>query len=282
MNRFTLFYIFGLGVLTCPQAQAAPKDTFTSFDQMINLKYGDECSWEAEELRLNFSMTYMELKGMHKKLEAMLAFIDFQDKIMKMGQPICDASQLYVCNKDTRKCDCGEPGSVLILGDKSRTSFVTEQDESSNATVCRYALDQYCIPPTRSLSSSSSSMSNENLTCVHGSACVGRETKKACSFLDLLIEGFRTLRDDPTNMGHALLKQLVKGKVCSCQMQDPASNNNNNLTDDEEQIDSSGNDKGTQTHASGIMKRDVFSNDNEPNFQRLSVLGNLPSLDFNM
>jgi len=280
MNGLKLFYIFGLGILSCPNVQAAPKATYASFDQMLNLKHGDECSWEAEELRLNFSMTYMELIGLNKKMEAMLAFVDFKDKLMALGQPICDASQLNVCNKNTGKCDCGEPGSVLILGDKSSSSFVTEQDESSNTTVCHYAIDQYCIPQNFTVKppSTSSSSSTEFLKCATGSVCVSRETKKTCSFIDFLMEALRTLRDDQSNVGHALLKQLVEGKVCYCQM-DPGTDDNK-LSEDEDQVDTKGNSI-KQPHAS-IMKRDVLSNDNERNIQSLSVLGSLPSLDLIM
>jgi len=188
------------------QAQAAPQKKFTSLEEMPDLKYGDPCSWEAEELRLNFSSSL--LKG--GIAESTKLAETFTKQIVELGEPLCDALELNVCNKETRRCDCGEPGSVLALGDKSPLSFTVEEDESGNQK-CRFAVGAYCNPKDFMVSL------KRDTECAKGSSCLAKDTGKECSFKALLL---KALLNGRGFTGNDFMKEMTTGAFCSCKAEE--------------------------------------------------------------
>jgi len=186
------------------QAGAAPSKKFTSLEDMPDLKYGDPCSWEAEELRLNFTGNLLK-RGIE---ESTTSIETFTKQIVRLGEPLCNALELTVCNKDTGKCDCGEPGSVLALGDKSPLSFTVEDDESGNQK-CRFAVGAYCNPKDF--------MANvkRDAECAKGSSCLATDTRKECSFRAILI---KSILNGSARKSSNFMKELTTGGYCSCKV----------------------------------------------------------------
>jgi len=188
------------------QARAAPQKKFTSLEDMPDLKYGDPCSWEAEELRLNFTSKILK-RGTAESTTLVEAFTN---QMVELQEPLCDALELNVCNKETRRCDCGEPGSVLALGDKSPLSFSVEEDESGNQK-CRFAVGAYCNPKDF--------MANlkRDTECAKGSSCLATDTGKECSFRALLL---KVLLSEKGFKASDFMKDLTTGSYCSCKAEE--------------------------------------------------------------
>jgi len=184
------------------QALAAPQKQFTSLEDMPDLKYGDPCSWDAEELRLNFSSNLLK-RGI---AESSTLVDTFTNQIIKLGEPLCNALELNVCNKDTGRCDCGEPGSVLALGDKSPLSFTVEEDDSGNQK-CRFAIGAYCNP------NDFMARVKRDTECAKGSSCLAKDTGKECSFRALLL---KALLNGSGKKVNDFMKDMTTGTYCSC------------------------------------------------------------------
>jgi len=185
------------------QAGAAPQKKFSSFEDMPKLKYGDPCSWEAEELRLNFSSNLLK-EGL---LDSTKLVETFAAQIVELGEPLCQALELNVCNKNTKRCDCGEPGSVLALGDKSPLSFIVEEDGNGDQK-CRFAVGAYCNPKDFMASV------KRDAECAKGSSCLAKDTGKECSFRALLLRALLN------GKGRDFMKDMTTGSYCSCKAED--------------------------------------------------------------
>jgi len=70
------------------------------------LKYGDECSWEAEEYRQNFTRDKLMASGVPN----LGMIMEMANTMVDNDYRMCSAAELFICDKESQKCVCGDPG----------------------------------------------------------------------------------------------------------------------------------------------------------------------------
>jgi hypothetical protein len=116
-----------LVAVVATQALEFDPETKEKYNQLATaLKYGDSCSYETEQLRQSLTASILSDKmTLSEKLEGLQ---DFLQKIVEIGDPLCSALELTVCSQEEKKCVCGDPGKVAVLGQKAaQKGYILEE-----------------------------------------------------------------------------------------------------------------------------------------------------------
>ncbi len=105
------FYFVILTTISIVTTATAGMPNFTTFSQlMTSLKYGEPCSWENEEARQNLTRDLAANINARSRYGVASSMQDFANDVVSNGKQFCSASELFVCDKETEKCGCGDPG----------------------------------------------------------------------------------------------------------------------------------------------------------------------------
>jgi len=163
------------------------------------LKLDDKCSWEAEEVRQNYSRQFLSGQ-MHLIFQMANEFVEKDWKL-------CSALELYVCDKESQKCVCGDGGYESLKG--VNRALYTEENKK-----CRWNTGTYCtsddfFASQRMMGIDVDSKCKTGTTCKTGNGDV-------CSrqaFMQYLLQkyGFLVLLNQKL-----IQDELLTGKICSC------------------------------------------------------------------
>jgi len=226
MKLFLPLLIVGVAAMlhsTVGQRNQVLTPDLQKFMQLItSLKYGDQCSWENEEGRQNFTkqMSRMPLTSMSQILQMRR----FQLNVLKENKTYCSASEQFICDQDTQRCVCGDPGKKVLFPDFDVSSeYVVEEDEDGTQR-CNWKEGSYCLSDDIFRAARQSGLGDLfHMQCASGTRCTSKVDGEDCSFHALVSYILRTYSFRATRNQQQIIKDLFNGKVCTCQP-DPAIN----------------------------------------------------------
>jgi len=168
------------------------------------LKYGDNCSWEAEEYRQNFTTTRLLGGG----IPTMQTVMELADTIVERDYKLCSAAELFICDKTSQKCVCGDPGYESLLG-VNRALYTLE-----GTNKCRWNTGTYCVPDD-------SFASQRQLGVVVDSKCKLGTTCKlgsgdSCSLQAVIRHILRNHGFAAITNPRRITQEMMSGNVCAC------------------------------------------------------------------
>jgi len=173
----------------------------TSFLELSQaLKYGDDCSWEAEQSRQNYVKQL--LSGNLQVFKTMTA------EFLEKGYKLCSAAQLFVCDKETEKCACGDPGYEWKNG-VNRELYALE-----GKRTCRWNTNTYCTSE-EFLSESSQVGVISDSKCKTGTTCKIADGN-VCSKTEMMRYLFKNYDLKVLSNFKSLAEKMTTGEVCSC------------------------------------------------------------------
>jgi len=170
------------------------------------LKYGDNCTWEAEEYRQNFTKNKLLASGVPNLNSVM----DMANTMVARDYKLCSAAELFICDKESQKCVCGDPGYESILG-VNRSLYILE-----GSNKCRWNTSTYCVSEDHMQSQKQLGIIVDS-KCKTGTTCrIGTGTGEICSLHGVmrhLLEnhGFSVLFN-----ARRITEEVMAGNVCTC------------------------------------------------------------------
>jgi len=189
------------------------------------LKHGDNCSWEAEEYRQNFTRTRLMSGG----LPSMQTVMEMANHMVENDYKLCSAAELFICDKNTNKCVCGDPGYESLLG-VNRPLYTLEDN-----TKCRWNTNTYCVSDEQMASQRQLGLTVDS-KCKSGTSCKlsDGETCSIQSMMRHLIRnhGFMILFNVRKNT-----EEVMSGRVCSCKADEVEVDSSENSIDAMNEVD---------------------------------------------
>jgi len=168
------------------------------------LKYGDNCSWEAEEYRQNFTTNRLLGGG----LPTMQTVMELANTIVERDYKLCSAAELFICDKVSQKCVCGDPGYESLLG-VNRALYTLEGTDK-----CRWNTNTYCVPDD-SLASQRQLGFIVDSKCKLGTTCkLGNGD--SCSIHAVIRQILRTHGFAAITNPRRITEEMMSGNVCAC------------------------------------------------------------------
>jgi hypothetical protein len=207
----SIFLVFGIATLTILSLTESKSlgdvdETKAILQKILSqvqaLKYGDECSWEVEEIRQNYTQQGL-LSGDTGTFRELIG------KIVENGWQLCSATELFVCDKESQKCVCGDPGYESQFG-MERDLYTLEGNNK-----CRWNTGTYCVPSEFMTSLHVPGLKVDS-TCRSGTSCTARDGQ-ACTKQEMiryLLNNYdQKFFTNPAKIGRV----LASGEICSCE-----------------------------------------------------------------
>jgi len=170
------------------------------------LKYGNDCTWEAEEYRQNFTKNKLLASG----IPNLNSVIEMANTMVERDYKLCSAAELFICDQESLKCVCGDPGFEALLG-VNRSLYTLE---ASNK--CRWNTNTYCVSEDQMRSQRQLGITVDS-KCKTGTTCkLG--TGESCSLHVVMRQllqkhGFGILFN-----ARRITEEVMSGQVCTCKM----------------------------------------------------------------
>jgi len=179
--------------------------TLRSFIRLAQaLKYGDSCTWEAEEYRQNFTRNKLLSPG----IPNLNSVMTMANTMVARDYKLCSAAELFICDKESQKCVCGDPGFESLLG-VNRSLYTKE-----GSNKCRWDTNTYCVSDDQFRSQRQLGLTVDS-KCKRGTTCklASGELCSMRTFIRHLLEthGFAVLLNP-----RRITEEAMSGNVCSC------------------------------------------------------------------
>jgi len=209
MHSSKTFFIIGaiLVAVTFTTTTAAnwdaSDDLFMGY--MTALKHGDNCSYEAEELRQNWTSTIMDTST-YRKLQAIQ---NWKSVVLSRRENFCSAVNLLVCSRKN-VCVCGDPGKKAF-GFVDVPSNYT-QETVNNQVKCRWSVNSACVD-AQDMPMPAQMKQFMDSRCATGTTCKTRSGSSRCTMMSLVLHAiFIGIRSE-----RRLAEDIFGGVVCTCQ-----------------------------------------------------------------
>jgi len=189
------------------------------------LKYGDDCGWEAEEYRQNFTRDRIMASGVPN----MGMVMEMANTMIDRDYRLCSAAELFICDKNSLKCVCGDPGFEALMG-VNRILYTVE-----DTNKCRWDTNTYCVSDDHLRNQKALGFTVDS-KCKVGTSCKIGEEGEICSIRAMM----RYLLQNHGMMilfsPRRITEELMSGRICSCRVDevDPSSENEISWDDDAE------------------------------------------------
>jgi len=190
------------------------------------LKYGDNCSWEAEEYRQNFTINRLLSGG----IPSMQTVMEMANTIVDRDYRLCSAAELFICDKESLKCVCGDPGFEALKG-VNRSLYVLEGNNK-----CRWDTNTYCAPDD-SLASQRQLGFVVDSKCKLGTSCKLGDGDM-CSLQGIVRYILRNHGFGAITSPRRITEEMMSGKICSCQADEVEEDSTENEIDSWDSADS--------------------------------------------
>jgi len=187
------------------------------------LKYGDDCGWDAEEYRQNFTRDRIMASG----IPNMGMIMEMANTMVERDYKLCSAAELFICDKESQKCVCGDPGFEALMG--VNRSLYTVEDTNK----CRWNTNTYCVSDDH-LRSQKQLGFRVDSKCKSGTSCkIGAGEGELCSVQAMM-------RHLLSNHGMMILfsprritEELMSGRICNCRADEGEPSSENEISWDD-------------------------------------------------
>jgi len=219
--------VLALALVGVVAGQRSPVANLSSFLKLITaLKYNDACSMTNELSRQNLTRDITRLSTNRFASGNLLAIVNqFSNDVVTNNKRFCAAPELLICNKETQRCGCGDPGrAVLFPNVDSSRDYVVERDELG-VNRCRWTENTYCLSDDLLRAQGFGNMINSK--CRSGTKCITKSSGEECSFHSIIAHVMASTMASGRRGGRlniqTIMRDVYEGKVCTCQP-DPALN----------------------------------------------------------
>jgi len=213
-----LFLPVFLSILAVSHSSSLFGQAKTFLELVTKLKYKDSCSYADEVVRTNWTGRVAEMTPSAFGYTQLVT--GFMNDVISKNKNLCAATELVICDKETEKCKCGDPGKVALLPD-SPDNYVEEVDDYG-VLRCRWGKGSSCV--SDDIFQAQGIGAYVNSKCRRGTRCAATHDASDCSFLTLI----RYIR---VNYGYGktasvaqITKDLLGGKICTCESESSEKN----------------------------------------------------------
>jgi len=175
--------------------------------QTVHLKLGDNCTYEYEKVRQENLTKIFELD------DSAALYLEMITNFDKTGHTLCPGEENLVCQEKSGKCACGNSIFEALIP-KNDIHFVEEGDK------CRWNRQTPCL--SEELSKKYNNFTNKDIPldwkCKEGTTCKTLDGAGDCTqaAVEKYIE-IASKNTDGKSFPAVVLKEVVLGKVCTCQ-----------------------------------------------------------------
>lgn len=145
MSPKLFFALLLVGVVVVEESSAIA-DLTTFLNLVTSLKYNQPCSWTNEEARQNLTRDMSGITNRFGSSSSLVAALErFSADVVTKRKHFCSAPELLICDKDSERCVCGDPGKEVSF-DLNEYNLVFSSTANKLNNIFLLSLRSCCLP----------------------------------------------------------------------------------------------------------------------------------------